>query len=84
MEAIEAPSSWFAIGQLTSLVALTWLAHASFGMPLWQSLGLAMRGLALALQARVASADGAAVEANGLTQAALALAGEVNSPVPHS
>jgi putative OPT family oligopeptide transporter len=37
MEEIETPSSWFVIGQLISLVALTWLAHASFGMPIWQS-----------------------------------------------
>jgi OPT family oligopeptide transporter len=37
MEAIETPSSWFAIGQVVSLVALTWLAHSSFGMPIWQS-----------------------------------------------
>jgi OPT family oligopeptide transporter len=37
MEAIEAPSSWFVGGQLVSLVALAWLAHASFGMPIWQS-----------------------------------------------
>lgn len=34
---IEAPMSWFAIGQIVSLVALAWLAHASFAMPVWQS-----------------------------------------------
>ena len=35
--AIEAPMSWFAVGQIVSLVALAWLGHASFGMPVWQS-----------------------------------------------
>jgi putative OPT family oligopeptide transporter len=34
---IEAPMSWFAAGQVVSLVALAWLAHASFAMPVWQS-----------------------------------------------
>jgi uncharacterized oligopeptide transporter (OPT) family protein len=37
MGSIEAPMSWFAAGQLVSLVALAWLGHASFGMPVWQS-----------------------------------------------
>jgi len=37
MEKIETPMSWFAVGQLVSLVALAWLAHASFAMPWWQS-----------------------------------------------
>lgn len=37
LESIETPFSWFAAGQLVSLVALSWLAHASFGMPYWQS-----------------------------------------------
>jgi OPT family oligopeptide transporter len=37
MEAVEAPMSWFAVGQIVSLVALAWLGHASFGMPVWQS-----------------------------------------------
>lgn len=35
--AIEAPMSWFAIGQAVSLVALAWLGHVSFAMPLWES-----------------------------------------------
>jgi uncharacterized oligopeptide transporter (OPT) family protein len=34
---IEAPMSWFAAGQIVSLLALAWLGHASFGMPIWQS-----------------------------------------------
>jgi putative OPT family oligopeptide transporter len=34
---IEAPMSWFAVGQIVSLVALAWLGHASFGMPVWQA-----------------------------------------------
>jgi uncharacterized oligopeptide transporter (OPT) family protein len=33
---IEAPMSWFALGQIVSLVALAWLGHATFGMPVWQ------------------------------------------------
>src|SRR5262245_50673509 len=32
---IEAPMSWFAAGQGVSLVALAWLGHASFGMPVF-------------------------------------------------
>jgi OPT family oligopeptide transporter len=34
---IETPMSWFAVGQIVSLVALAWLGHASFGMPIWES-----------------------------------------------
>jgi len=34
---IEAPMSWFAVGQIVSLVALAWLGHASFGMPVWEA-----------------------------------------------
>lgn len=37
IEAIEAPMSWFAAGQVVSLVALAWLGHASFGIALWES-----------------------------------------------
>lgn len=37
VEAIETPMAWFAIGQVVSLIALALLAHASFGMPWWQS-----------------------------------------------
>ncbi len=37
MDAIEAPTSWFVAGQLVSLVALAWLAKATFNMPWWQS-----------------------------------------------
>jgi uncharacterized oligopeptide transporter (OPT) family protein len=36
-EKIEAPMSWFAAGQLVSLIVLGWLAHVSFAMPFWQS-----------------------------------------------
>ncbi len=36
-ERIEAPMSWFAIGQIVSLVALAWLGHASFGIAIWES-----------------------------------------------
>jgi putative OPT family oligopeptide transporter len=34
---IEAPMSWFAVGQIVSLVALAGLGHASFGMPVWET-----------------------------------------------
>src|SRR5262245_5254997 len=34
---IEAPMSWFAMGQVVSLVALAWLGHASFGIAVWES-----------------------------------------------
>jgi putative OPT family oligopeptide transporter len=37
VDAIEAPMSWFLAGQLVSLAALAWLAHATFKMPYWQS-----------------------------------------------
>jgi uncharacterized oligopeptide transporter (OPT) family protein len=48
---IEAPMSWFAIGQIVSLVALAWLGHASFGMPIWQSLIAVALSFLLALVA---------------------------------
>ena len=51
MDAIETPMSWFAAGQLISLVALGWLAHASFGMPWWQSSIAVVMSFALALVA---------------------------------
>ncbi len=37
IEALEAPMSWFAVGQIVSLVALAWLGHVSFAMPVWQT-----------------------------------------------
>ncbi len=51
MDAIETPTSWFAIGQLVSLVALAWLAHATFDMPWWQSVLAVVLSFALALVA---------------------------------
>ena len=51
MESIETPMSWFVIGQLVSLVALAWLAHASFGMPYWQSAFAVVLSFALSLVA---------------------------------
>jgi uncharacterized oligopeptide transporter (OPT) family protein len=50
-ERIEAPMSWFAAGQMVSLVALAWLAHASFGMPVWQSVVAVALSFLLALVA---------------------------------
>ncbi len=51
MEAIETPMSWFAAGQIVSLIALALLAHASFGMPYWQSAVAVVLSFALALVA---------------------------------
>jgi len=51
MEKIETPMSWFAAGQIISLIALGWLAHASFGMPYWQSAIAVVMSFALALVA---------------------------------
>ena len=51
MESIETPMSWFAAGQFISLIALALLAHASFGMPYWQSAFAVVLSFALALVA---------------------------------
>jgi len=48
---IETPMSWFAAGQIVSLVALAWLGHASFGMPVWQSVIAVVLSFWLALVA---------------------------------
>ncbi len=48
---LEAPMSWFAAGQIVSLVALAWLGHASFGMPVWQSVVAVALSFLLALVA---------------------------------
>jgi uncharacterized oligopeptide transporter (OPT) family protein len=51
MASIETPGSWFLIGQVISLIALSILAHASFGMPYWQSFIAVLLSFALALVA---------------------------------
>ena len=51
IEALEAPGSWFIGGQVVSLVCLAWLAHASFGMPYWQSIIAVLLSFFLALVA---------------------------------
>jgi putative OPT family oligopeptide transporter len=51
LDRIEAPMSWFAAGQIVSLIALAWLAHASFGMPVWQSVVAVALSFLLALVA---------------------------------
>jgi putative OPT family oligopeptide transporter len=51
VEAIETPMSWFAIGQLVSLIALGYLAHETFQMPYWQSVLAVVLSFALALVA---------------------------------
>jgi len=51
LESIETPMSWFAIGQVVSLIALALLAHASFDMPYWQSALAVVMSFALALVA---------------------------------
>jgi len=43
--------SWFGAGQIISLIALAWLAHASFAMPYWQSALAVVLSFALALVA---------------------------------
>ena len=43
--------SWFAAGQIVSLVALAWLAHATFDMPVWQSAIAVLLSFLLALVA---------------------------------
>lgn len=48
---IEAPMSWFAAGQIVSLIALAWLGHVSFGMPVWQSVIAVLLSFLLALVA---------------------------------
>ncbi|HEX4351117.1 MAG TPA: OPT/YSL family transporter, partial [Verrucomicrobiae bacterium] len=51
IEAIETPMSWFAIGQIVSLVALGYLGHLTFAMPYWQSAIAVVLSFALALVA---------------------------------
>jgi uncharacterized oligopeptide transporter (OPT) family protein len=51
MEAIEAPMSWFAAGQIISLIALGYLAHKTFAMPYWQSTIAVVMSFGLALVA---------------------------------
>lgn len=51
LAAIETPDSWFVIGQLVSLVALSWLAHSSFAIPVWQSVLAVVMSFFLALVA---------------------------------
>jgi putative OPT family oligopeptide transporter len=51
VDAIETPMSWFAGGQIISLIALAYLAHESFQMPYWQSALAVVLSFALALVA---------------------------------
>ncbi len=51
LAAIEAPSSWFAAGQLVGFVGLAWLGHAVFGMPWWETAIAVVLSFALALVA---------------------------------
>ena len=51
LAAIETPGSWFVLGQVVSLIALALLAHATFGMPYWQSVIAVLLSFALALVA---------------------------------
>jgi len=43
--------SWFAAGQIVSLVALAWLGHASFGIAVWESVVAVLLSFWLALVA---------------------------------
>ena len=51
MDAIETPMSWFVIGQVISLIALSWLAKVSFNMPIWESVLAVLMSFFLALVA---------------------------------
>jgi putative OPT family oligopeptide transporter len=51
MAAIETPFSWFAVGQIVSLVGLVWLAKVTFQMPVWQSVVAVLLTFFLALVA---------------------------------
>jgi putative OPT family oligopeptide transporter len=48
---VQAPMSWFAVGQIVSLVALAWLGHASFGIAVWESVIAVALSFLLALVA---------------------------------
>src|SRR6202162_5718443 len=48
---IEAPMSWFSAGQIVSLIALAWLGHATFDMPVWQTVIAVALSFLLALVA---------------------------------
>jgi putative OPT family oligopeptide transporter len=37
LEFIEAPMSWYVLGQAAALAALAWLAHRTFAIPVWIS-----------------------------------------------
>ncbi len=37
VDALEAPMSWFFIGQFVALIALAWLGSRAFGMPWWET-----------------------------------------------
>jgi len=51
VDVLEAPSSWFLTGQAISFVALAWLAHYTFDMPVWQSAVAVLLSFFLALVA---------------------------------
>jgi uncharacterized oligopeptide transporter (OPT) family protein len=51
MASIETPASWFFAGQIVSLIAISWLAHYTFGMPYWQSVLAVLMTFGLALVA---------------------------------
>ena len=51
LSAIETPGSWFLLGQLGALIALGFLAHATFGMAFWQCAVAVIMSFALALVA---------------------------------
>jgi uncharacterized oligopeptide transporter (OPT) family protein len=51
MDAIETPTSWFAMGQIGALIGLAILGHYSFGIPYWQSALAVVMSFAIALVA---------------------------------
>ncbi len=51
VDSVETPMSWFAVGQIVSLVALCWLAKISFNMPVWECIVAVALSFFLALVA---------------------------------
>jgi len=51
LEGIETPMSWFVVGQVVSLIALSWLGKVSFGLPIWESVLAVAISFALSLVA---------------------------------
>jgi uncharacterized oligopeptide transporter (OPT) family protein len=51
LDAIEAPTSWFLVGQVVSLIVIAYLAKTTFGMPYWLAALALVMSFVLALVA---------------------------------